>query len=1137
VTDAPETLDGSRPVTGGDDSGWWIDLLAGMPEVAALPADRARPPRPSGERSTVIGTVPGSTDHDTLVAGILVLMARTVGGDAVLGVGSGRHDIRPIRLEIEPDRSWRSVVHRVGVQLAQSVTRPAPDMNDLARILGHASGASHAPVVQVALVDDADPGADRFDLTLWIDREHESPVVHWDFNADLFDEATVRVLAGHLATLLEDAALHPETPVGDLELIGREERELLATWGDGGPRPTAWTDRTLVSGFLATVSTYPEVTALRDSRGRTLSFAELEAASSRLARHLASVGVVPGQRVGIFMDRTCDLVVSLLAVQRAGAAYVPLDPDYPAERVAFILADAGVQAVVTRTSLRAGLGDHAGVVVDLDADHALIDSQDAADPGVDVRPDDVAYVIYTSGSTGRPKGVVVPHRGVINTLATMSVRPGLSPGEVMIGPTTPAFDLSVPDLFLPLLTGATLVLASPDVARDPLALARLFDDEGADLVQATPATWRMLVESGWTGRPGLRIVCGGEGYGPELVADLLERVEQVWNFYGPTEASVWAVCTLLDDASGPVPMGRPIAGMRCAVVDLRGHLSPVGIGGELWLAGEGLAQGYLGRPELSAERFVDDGLGDGRVWYRTGDIVRYRSDGTLVFVGRADHQVKLRGFRVELGEIESALLAQDGVSEAVVLVREDRAGDPDLVAYLVGEGIVTSQVLNGIRTSLPGYMVPSAVAVLDRLPLTPNGKLDRSALPRPADVTRPGGARGPRDHLEAEMVALCAEVLDLDGIATDEDLFDLGMTSIQAARLFTALEKRFRTRLPLSVVFEAPTPGGLAALVRTSRTAASGPEWTALVPIRSAGQRLPFFAVHGGAGTALLFEPLARRLAPDHPFYGLQAVGLFGREAPQRTVEEMAARYVSEMTAVDPHGPYAIGGYCFGGLVAWEMAHQLVEAGREVSLVAMFNAPAANYNERFDPVFDHEGPIRDDRGELVERIVATQAVDRSLRGSITRQLRESSGRSTTQRIRMVAGAGFDRLVGPSRTRLRRVWLDVVLRSGRPLPSGLREANVFQRLARVAQDAYVPPKLDVPVIVYRATGLYFEDDLGWGAYTPRVVASLEIPGHQPIPRATMAEPCVDTVAADLSERLAPAVGGPTSDPVERGESRP
>ncbi len=283
----------------------------------------------------------------------------------------------------------------------------------------------------------------------------------------------------------------------------------------------------------------------------------------------------------------------------------------------------------------------------------------------------------------------------------------------------------------------------------------------------------------------------GEGYGPELVADLLQRVDEVWNFYGPTEASVWAVCTQLEDFAGAVPMGHPIAGMRCAVVDPRGHRSPVGIGGELWLAGEGLAHGYLGRADLTSERFVNDGLGDGSVWYRTGDVVRYRTDGTLVFVGRVDHQVKLRGFRVELGEIESALLAQDGVAEAVVVVREDRPGDPDLVAYLVGEAIDPSGVLESIRTSLPSYMIPTAVGVLDRLPLTPNGKLDRSALPRPDEVSRSGTVRAPRDQLEAELVALCSEVLDLDAIGTDEDLFDLGMTSIQAARLFTALEKRF----------------------------------------------------------------------------------------------------------------------------------------------------------------------------------------------------------------------------------------------------------------------------------------------------------------------------------------------------------
>ena len=1106
-----------------DDLDWWASLLAGAPEVVVLPADRARPRRPSGRRETVAVESRFQVEEHAMIAGLLLLLARSTDGDAVLGVDLDGSGLRPLRLEVQLAETWQDVAAETERRWATAVDHEPPDLAELAVLLGHADDPSHTPVVQVAVTR---PGIDltaAWDLVVRVPEGIGYGSVTWEYNADLFESATVARLAGQLATLLEDAIHRPDRPVGDLAISGDDERRQLEEWGDGGPPHADSSDRTLVSWFQKTAADHPDTVAVRDAWARTLTFTELDAASSRLARHLVALGVRAGQRVGVFLDRSCDLVVTLLAIQRAGAAYVPVDPDYPSERVRFVMADAGVSAVVTRTPFRPGLGDHAVPIVDLDADRSSIEAVSADDPGIVIAQEDAAYVIYTSGSTGRPKGVVVPHRAVVNTLATMAERPGLDAGEVMVGPTTPAFDLSVPDLFLPLLAGATLVLASPDTARDPLALAQLLDDVDADLMQATPATWRMLVESGWAGRPSLRIVCGGEGYGPELVAELVERVGEVWNFYGPTEAAVWAVCTRLEGAESPVPMGRPLSGVQCAIVDPRGHRTPIGVAGELWLAGEGLAHGYLDRPELTAERFVSDVFERGDRWYRTGDLVRYRIDGSLVFVGRADHQVKLRGFRVELGEIESALLAHDGVAEAVVIVREDRPGDPELVAYLVGREIDTDQLLGELRAALPSYMVPSATAVLDHLPLTPNGKLDRGSLPRPTSSVLVGEGRAASDHLEAELIALCSEVLGRDVLGVDNDLFDLGLTSIQAARLFTALEKRFHMRLPLSTMFEAPTVAGLAGLVRTAGTD-SGSQWTALVQVRTAGPELPFFAVHGGAGTALLFEPLARRLAPDHPFYGLQAVGLYGREAPQRSIEEMAARYVAEMTAAQPAGPYAIGGYCFGGLVAWEMAHQLVSSGREVALVAMFNAPAANYNERYDPVFDREGPVHDAEGELVERIAATKSLDRSLRGSIARQMGGTDGMSLGRRVAAMVGAAVDRATGPLRGRLRRLKLDVVLRTGRPLPPGMREANVFQRLARVAQDAYVPPYLDVPVVVYRAEGLYYQWDLGWSAYTPRVVA-VEIPGHQSIPRVTMAEPFVDVVATDLREHMAHcALGG-------------
>jgi thioesterase domain-containing protein/acyl carrier protein len=668
-----------------------------------------------------------------------------------------------------------------------------------------------------------------------------------------------------------------------------------------------------------------------------------------------------------------------------------------------------------------------------------------------------------------------------------------------------------------------LVLASVAETRDPLALARLFDAAEADLVQATPATWRMLCESGWTGRPGMRVVCGGEGYGADLVKELLERVGEVWNFYGPTEATVWSVCTRLDhDVADPVPMGRPIANTSCYVLDENRRPVPLGVPGELYLGGVGLARGYLGRPELTEERFVADPFSSapGARMYRTGDLVRYRGDATLVFIGRTDHQVKLRGFRIELGEIESALTAQEGIAQAVVIVREDDPGDRRLVAYVVGSGspFEHATLHEELRRLVPAYMVPSAIVTLDQFPLTPNGKLDRKALPEPEWGQGNRELVDPRDELETEVAAVCHEVFGSQPFGVTDNFFDLGFDSIMAARLFTRIERTFGSELPLATIFQAPTVAQLANLLRDRTALEGGSKWSALVPIRVGGRRRPFFGVHGGAGTSLLFYPLAHLMDAEQPFYGLQAVGLYGRETPQRSVEAMASRYISEIKSVQPHGPYALGGYCFGGLVAYEMAVQLLAAGEAIELVAMFNAPSASYNERFNPVFDNEGALTDHRGELVERIATRGSMDRTLRGSIVRQLSQTRGLSIPSRVGAIATAATERLRAPAIREARKLRCAVALHLHRPLPDGLREANAFQRIARSAQDRYRPPKADVPIIVYRAEGLYYEPALGWDEFSKRIIDCFEVPGDQPVPRRTMREPCVSRVAMHLTSHL-------------------
>ncbi len=840
---------------------YWRNALLGAPDILPLPTDRPRPPQQSYrgarfstqlpsdlvERMAGLAKAEGATLFQVLLAGFTGLLARYSGqDDIVVGTSiSGRDrsalhglvgylaNTIALRVDASEDPTPRELLAR-----ARSTVNAATEHGDLpfdrlVDSLNLPRDLSRNPLFQVMLLmqpprpparrlTDAtmhpvslDRGTARFDLTVSCTRTPDGATLGVEYSTDLFDEATIRELMSRFNHLLTAVVSTPDTPLSRLPLLTADEARAALTAATGAEVQVD--DVTLPRLLARQAALRPDAPAV-EGGGRSYTYAELDARASQLAHALIEAGVSRGDLVAVGLPRSADLLVALFGIQRAGAAYVPLEPTYPAERLEFMLADSEVRAIVTSSDIELPQPEQPLHRLLLD-DPATLAPYPATDPGVAVAPDDLAYVIYTSGSTGKPKGVLIQHRGAVNLLAEMAQRPGLRPGETMVGVTTPAFDLSIPDLFLPLTSGARLVLADPQVAADPLALAALLDDVDADLMQATPSTWRMLLDAGWAGRPTMRVVCGGEGYTAALAAPLAAKVAQVWNFYGPTEATVWCTSAHLAAPVDPLPLGRPLPNCSVYVADSAGKPVPPGVAGEVVIGGMGLARGYHRRPELTAERFVhtDGPLGSERI-YRTGDLGRTRRDGTLQFLGRIDHQVKLRGFRIELGEIEQVLDTHAAVREAVVVLREDSPGDQRLIAYAVldpqAPPIDSAHLRKHVGATLPAYMVPSAVIVLPAMPRTPNGKTDRARLPTPSpEAATSRDSVAPRTPIEEEIAQMWCEVLRLDHVGVHDDFFTLGGHSLRITQVMSRLRTAFGVDLPLRQVYEAPTVAAMAEAV------------------------------------------------------------------------------------------------------------------------------------------------------------------------------------------------------------------------------------------------------------------------------------------------------------------------------------
>ena len=718
---------------------------------------------------------------------------------------------------------------------------------------------------------------------------------------------------------------------------------------------------TVLDLVAAQAARTPERIAIAWSGGEPWTYARLLDEANAIARYLVERGVAPGELVGISVPRRPEMVAAVLGTMRAGAAYVALDPAFPEPRLRYMAEHAGMHQVIVWNDATspAGLptecyrfalhGFDRASVPDLTLPHGS--------------GNDLAYVLYTSGSTGLPKGVRILQRNLVNFLTSMQQAPGITADDVLCAVTTLSFDIAALELYLPLLVGARIVIATEEEQSDPVAFARVLHDHAVTLLQTTPTLLRLLLGSGRLHEiRGMKLLVGGEAMPRDLAELILPECGELWNMYGPTETTVWSTIHPVRHATGAVPLGKPIAATTIHVLDDARHAVAEGGVGEIWIGGAGVADGYLHDPVKTEERFLPDPFAaDGSRMYRTGDLGSLR-DGVLHFHGRADDQIKLNGFRIEPGDIEAAALAEAGVRQAVAVARDFGGDDRRLVLYVVADHdpALVKRLRASLREHLPDYMRPRFIQTLDALPRTPNGKIDRKALPLPETVaaSAPAPAVPASGQLEAGLATIWRELLKVRHVGLDDDFFDLGGDSLLAVRVFERMQSLTGVNLPLSTLLTAPTVAQQAVAFRAAGAQGSascmqpaagfiqGDQWSPLVSIQPHGTRPPLFLIHALGGNVLNYVPLARGLGAEQPVYGIQAIGLDGITPPISSIESMAACYVAEIQRVQPHGPYHLAGGSMGGLIAYEMAQQLRAQGESIGLLAMMDTYGPGYRHR-----------------------------------------------------------------------------------------------------------------------------------------------------------------------------------------------
>jgi amino acid adenylation domain-containing protein len=1097
---------------------FWLAQYQGAVPQLTLPTDFPRPARRTYRSARAdyplapglvadlkkVGLRAGSSFVTTLLAAFEVLLAQLTGqNEVVVGLpaagqsASGQPqlvghcvNLLPLRSQPYADGDFSSYLRQRKTALFDAYEHQQLTFGSLLKKLRLARDAARVPLVPVVFNIDLgltnevvfqglryelvnNPRAyESFELFLNASGTEQDLVLEWSYNTDLFRAETVAGWMASLEALLRRIVAAPTTSLH--ALVQGEAAPLAAAYhalnATAQPYPV---HKTLHQLIAEQARLAPGRVALRFGT-EDIAYGELDRRANQMAHYLGHQGVQPGHRVGIAVERSPGLVVALLALMKCGAAYVPLDPTYPAERLEFMLADAGAKLLLA--SAPAALATTACV---LSIDEALEQAYSYPDQAPAALPtsQQVLYVLYTSGSTGKPKGVEVTHRNAVNFLCSMQQAPGITAEDRLLAITTISFDIAGLELYLPLVSGATVVLADAYAAKEGQELLRLVEAEKITIMQATPSSWRLMLDAGWARPLPLKVLSGGEALPLELAGRLLVRSQEVWNLYGPTETTIWSSVKQVRAADTEITIGRPIANTQFYILDEHGRPAAPGTPGELCIAGDGVAVGYLHRPALTAEKFVANPFASqpGALLYRTGDLGRLLPSGELQCLGRLDQQMKIRGYRIEPAEIEHALEAFDEVRQAVIGTYERHLGDERLVAYLVlaspaatpPDKACTTRWQQRLLSQLPAYMVPSDFVVLPALPLTLNGKIDRKALPAPSAPEASPAPRPsrPRTDLEQLVATTWQDCLGVAQVEVFDDFFQLGGHSLIAVQVMARLAQATGQRLPLATLFEHPTVEKLAAVLQQERPPAT---WSSLVPIKPQGTKTPLYIVHGAGLNVMIFNTLSRQLHPEQPVYGLQAKGLDGIEQPSESVEAMAAHYVAAITAANPAGPYALAGYSFGGIVAFEMARQLTAAGKQVKFLGMFDT-YADKSDRDEPWMGRKL----NRSVLfVKRLLYNIVALKNHPREAWRWKMQTLRRATIERLRYSVAEQYERI------------------NGHPYKLGVANA-LAQRNFRLT-----PQAISVHVFRSRERLYYVEDftNLGWTDFALGGVKTYDLPGN-------------------------------------------